>query len=105
MYYTVPTNQPMQQQQQPPQTSNPAIQTNNVNKPKPKRRSRIVIRDPKGNEDVTDQILSHTIAANGRSGGNPLLTNSTAQTESSTIQAHFAAQVAARVREKGKQGN
>ena len=33
MYYTVPTNQPMQQQQQPPQTSNPAIQTNNLYEP------------------------------------------------------------------------
>ena len=51
-YYTVPTNQPMQQQ--PPQTSNPAIQTSNVNKPKPKRPSRIVIRDPKDNKDITD---------------------------------------------------
>jgi hypothetical protein len=97
MYYTVPPNQPIQQQPQPTQTSNPAIQRNNLNKPKPKRTSKIAIRDPKDNKDVTEQILSHTNAANGRSGSTPPLTNSTAQTESSTIQAQFAAQVAARV--------
>ena len=38
-------------------------------------------------------------------GGNPPLTTSTAQTESSNIQAQFAAQVAACVGEKGNQGN
>ena len=38
-------------------------------------------------------------------GGTPPLTTSTAQTESSNIQAQFAAQVAACVGEKGNQGN
>jgi hypothetical protein len=102
MYYTVPPNQPIQQQQQPTQMSNPVIQTNNLNKPKPKRTTKLVIRDPKDNKDVTEQILSHNSPANGRSGSTPPLTNSTAQTESSTIQAQFAAQVAARVLEERK---
>ena len=50
MYYMQPNQQiqqPQQQQQQPTQTQNTAIQTNNVNKPKPKRTSKIVIRNPK----------------------------------------------------------
>ncbi len=71
----------------------------------PKRSSKIRILDPKDNRDVTDQILSHTNAANGRFGGTPPLINSTAQLQSSTIQAQFAAQVATRVGEKGIQGN
>ncbi|CAB4029201.1 Hypothetical predicted protein, partial [Paramuricea clavata] len=106
MYYAVQPNQQIQPQQL-PQPSNPTIQTNNLTKPKPKRTSKIVIRDPRDNKDVTEQILDHNSAANGRSGSTPLLTNSTASTESSTIQAQFAAQVAARAvgREKGKQDN
>jgi hypothetical protein len=106
MYYTVPPNQPMQQSQQPNQTSNPTIQMNNRTKPKPKRTKKIVIRDLKNHKDVTEQILSHTSAANGRSGSTPPLTNSTAQTESSIIQAQFVARFAARVGgEKCKQDN
>ena len=52
-------NQPIQQpqQQQPTQTQNTAIQTNNINKPKPKRTSKITIRDPRYNKDVTEEIL------------------------------------------------
>ncbi|CAB4020946.1 eukaryotic translation initiation factor 4 gamma 1 isoform X1 [Paramuricea clavata] len=83
----------------------PTIQTINLTKPKPKRVSKIIIRDA-DNKDITEQILSHTITATGRSESTPPLTNSTAQTEFSTIQAQFAAQVAARVGgEKGKQDN
>ena len=105
MFY-VPPNQQIQQPQQPQQptqTQNTAIQTNNINKSKPKRSSKIVIRDPKDNKDVTEEIL-HSSTANGRTGSTPPLTNSTVQTDSSKIQAQFAAQVAARVGgEKGKQ--
>ena len=50
-------NQPIQQPQQPTQTQNTAIQTNNINKPKPKRTSKITIRDPRYNKDVTEEIL------------------------------------------------
>ena len=53
MYYALQPSQQIQQpqQQQPPtQTQNTAIQTNNINKPKPKRASKIVIRDPKDNK-------------------------------------------------------
>ena len=83
----------------------PAIQTNNINKPKQKR-SKIVIRDPsKDNKNVTEEIL-HSSTANARTGSTPPLTNSTVQTDSSKIQAQFAAQAAARVGgEKGKQIN
>ena len=71
-----------------------------------KRASKLVIRDPKDNSDITDKILhSSSGTANGRSSSTPPLTNSTAQTESSTIQAQFAAQLAALVGEKGKQDN
>ena len=111
MYYMQPNQQiqqPQQQQQQPTQTQtqNTAIQTNNINKPKQKRSSKIVIRDPsKDNKDVTEEIL-HSNTANGRTGSTPPLTNSSVQTDSSKIQAQFAAQVAARVGgEKGKQIN
>ena len=84
-YHAVQQNQPMQLQK------------------KPKRSSQIVIRDPsKDNKDVTEEFL-HGSTANGRS-STPPLTNSTVQTDSSKIQAQFAAQVAARVGgEKGKQ--
>ena len=94
MYY-MHSNQQIQQpqQQQPTQTQNTAIQTNNINKPKPKR-SRIVIRDA-DNNDVTEEILGSN---NWSTGSTPLLTNSAVQTDSSKIQAQFAAQVAARVR-------
>ena len=107
MYYMQPNQQIQQpqQQQQPTQTQNTAIQTNNINKPKPKRRSKLVIRDPKDNKDVTQEIL-HSSTANGQAGSTPPLTNSTVQTDSSKIQAQFAAQVAARVGgEKSKQIN
>ena len=110
MCYTQPNQQiqqPQQQQQQPTQTQtqNTAIQTNNIKKPKPKRRRKIVIRDPKDNKDVTDEIL-HGSTANGRAGGIPPLTNSTIQTGSSKIQTQFAVQFGARVGgEKGKQIN
>jgi hypothetical protein len=40
--------------QQPTQTSNPANQTHNLTKPKPKRTSKIVIRDP--------QMLEHSLS-------------------------------------------
>ena len=104
LYYT-PRNQQIQQQP-PTQTQNTAIQTNNINKPKPKRTSKIVIRDPKDNKDVTEEILRSGSPANGRTGGSPPVTNPNAQTDSSKIQAQFAAQVAARVGgEKGKQTN
>ena len=62
MYYAV---QPKQQIQQPTQTQNTAIQTNNINKPKPKRTSKIVILDPKDNKDVTEEILHSSSTANG----------------------------------------
>ena len=104
--YYVPPNQQIQQpqQQQPTQTQNTAIQTNNIKKPKPKRRSKIVIRDADNNV-VTEEIF-HGSTANGRAGGIPPLTNFTIQTGSSKIQAQFAAQVEARVGgEKGKQIN
>ena len=112
--YYMPNNQQIQQQQQqhqqpqqpPAQTTNQQIPTANTNKSKPKRSSKIVIRDPKDHKDVTDEILSiHNNTANGRPGSTPPLTTSSAQTESSTIQAQFAAQVAARVGDKGTQGN
>ena len=81
--------------------TNPQIATTNANKPKPRRSRKIIIRDPKGNKDVTDEILSiHNNTANGRPGGTPPLTTSTDQT---TMQAQFAAQVAARVGEKRTQ--
>ena len=54
MYYVVPPNQ---QIQQPTQTQNTAIQTNNINKAKPKRTSKITIRDPRYNKDVTEEVL------------------------------------------------
>ena len=68
-----------QQQQQPTQTQNTAIQTNNIKKRKPKRKRncKIVIRDPKGNKDVTEEIL---LGNSGRTGSTPPLTNSNAQT-------------------------
>ena len=53
----MPTIRP-QQQQQSTQTQNTAIiQKNNINKPKPKRTSKITIRDPRYNKDVTEEIL------------------------------------------------
>ena len=70
MRHTVQPNQPTQRQNR---MSNPAIQTNNLSKPKPKRTAKIVIRDPKDNKDV--QILAHTNTANGCSGSTPPLTD------------------------------
>ena len=72
MRHTVQPNQPTQRQNR---MSNPAIQTNNLSKPKPKRTAKIVIRDPYDNKDVTEQILSNTNAASGRSGSTPPLTD------------------------------
>jgi hypothetical protein len=54
MRHTVQPNQPTQRQNR---MSNPTIQTNNLTKPKPERTSRIVIRDPKDNKDVTNKFL------------------------------------------------
>ena len=77
----------------------------------PKRISKIVIRDPKNNKDVTEEILHSSSTANGRTGGSPPVTNPNAQTDSSKIQAQFAAQVVAGTvaahvgGEKGKQSN
>ena len=68
-----------------------SVQTNNINKPKPKRTSKIRILDPKDLSDVTDKILHSSSGS-----------TATAQTESSTIQAQFAGQVAARVAEKAE---
>lgn len=93
--------------QQPPQpsapTQNTAIPQNNVGKSKAKRSSKIVIRDPNNHKDVTEEILSKSGTANGRSSGTPPLANATAQTDSSSsIQAQFAAQVAAVANDNGK---
>ena len=91
MYYMQPNQQI--QQQQPTQTQNTAIQTNNTNESKPKQ-SKIVIRDPKDNKDVTEEIL-YSNTTNGRTSGTPPLTNSTAQTRFSKIHAQFVTQIEA----------
>ena len=67
MYYMQPNQQI--QQQQPTQTQNTAIQTNNTNESKPKQ-SKIVIRDPKDNKDVTEEILYRN-TTNGRTSDTP----------------------------------
>ena len=85
MYYMQPNQQI--QQQQPTQTQNTAIQTNNTNESKPKQ-SKIVIRDPKDNKDVTEEIL-YSNTTNGRTSDTPPLTNSTAQTPFSKIHAQM----------------
>ena len=79
MYY-VPPNQLIQPQQQSTQTQNTAIiQTNNINKPKPKRISKITIRVPRYNKDVTEEILrcSTGINSNWASQVESFLTNFT----------------------------
>lgn len=79
MYYAVQPNQ--QIQQQPTETQNIAIQT--TDKPKQKRTSQIVIRDPM---DGTDEVFRGSI------GDDPLWP---LQAESSPVQVQFADQVAA----------
>ncbi|XP_046850821.1 eukaryotic translation initiation factor 4 gamma 3-like isoform X2 [Xenia sp. Carnegie-2017] len=97
MYYShVQSNQPIQPQQPQQQPAPNAGISTNTNKARSKRPSKIIIKDPNSNKDITEEIRTHSGTANGRSTATPPLANTAAQTESSAIQAEFAAKVEAR---------
>ena len=102
-----------QQQQHQSSVSFPNLQSNNMNKamerPKSKRSStKIVIKDPtKDNKDITDEILANanqSASSNGKVVGTPPSSSNSGMQTDSSIQATFAAKVAAAVGE-GKKGN
>ncbi|XP_046850816.1 eukaryotic translation initiation factor 4 gamma 1-like isoform X1 [Xenia sp. Carnegie-2017] len=97
MYYShMQSNQPIQPQQTQQQPApNTGISTN-TKKARSKRPSKIIIKDPNSKKDITEEIRTHSGTANGRSTATPPLANTAAQTESSAIQAEFAAKVEAR---------